>query len=57
MNTLEVNRLKKILYWLVTIVFCIVLIPVGCVLLLINVIWSIADKLTGIIKRGGFYEQ
>lgn len=48
---------NKIFYWLVTIGFCIVLVPVGCVLLLINVIWSIADKLTGIIKRGGFYEQ
>ena len=57
MSTLEGNSLKKIFYWLVTIGVCIVLVPVGCVLLLINVIWSIADKLTGIIKRGGFYEQ
>lgn len=48
---------NKILSWLVTIGLCIVLVPVGCSLLLLNVVWSIADKLTGIIRRRGFYEQ
>ena len=42
---------NKILYWLVTIGLCVVLVPVGCILLLISIIWSIADKFTRIIRH------
>ena len=51
------DMMNKILSWLVTIGLCIVLIPIGCMLLLINVIWSMVDKLVGIIKHGGLNEE
>lgn len=41
----EIAHIKnKILSGLITIALCIVLIPVGCFLFLLHIIWSIADK-------------
>lgn len=36
---------NKILSWLVMIALCIVLIPVGCILFLLNVVYKIMDHI------------
>lgn len=42
---------NKILSWLVTIGLCVVLVPVGCILMLLNTIWSIANDFARILRR------
>mgnify|MGYP006960534603 FL=1 len=42
---------NRILSWLVTIGLCIVLIPIGCILLILNILWSTVNQIIRKIKE------
>lgn len=42
---------NKILSWLVTIGLCIVLIPIGCILLILNILWNTVNQVIRKIKE------
>lgn len=42
---------NRILSWLVTIGLCIVLIPIGFILLILNILWSTVNQVIGKIKE------
>lgn len=42
---------NKILSWMITIALCVVLIPIGCFLLILNAIWSITDRVIKLFGR------
>lgn len=42
---------NKILSWLVTIGFCIVLISIGFILLILNILWSTVNQVIRKIKE------
>lgn len=47
---LMIEMKYKILSWLVTIGLCIVLIPLGCILLILNILWSMVNQVIRRIK-------
>lgn len=42
---------NRILSWLVTIGLCIVLIPIGCILLILNILWCTVNQIIRKIKE------
>jgi len=42
---------NRILSWIVTIGLCIVLIPIGCILLILNILWNTVNQIIRKIKE------